>query len=131
MERYNYLEHMTEDIAAELRWSFNAIEWAKNMEDRDQFESDLYDQFFTDGITGNDSGSYYCNAWKAEEALAHNWDLLADAIEEFGGDVDILRQGPEACDVTIRCYLLGQAITAAVDLVDAEYSAENPDTIPA
>lgn len=131
MERYNYLEHMTEDIAAELRWSFNAIEWAENMEDRDQFESDLYDQFFADGITGNDSGSYFCNAWKAEEALAHNWDLLADAIEEFGGDVDILRQGPEACDVTIRCYLLGQAITAAVDLVDAEYSAENPDTIPA
>ena len=39
-----------------------------------------------------------------------NLDLLAEANEEFGGSSDILSDGAEACDVTIRCYLLSQAI---------------------
>ena len=73
-------------------------------------------------MTGNASGSYYCNAWKAEEALCHNLDLLGEAADEFGDEsiTNVLKQGPEACDVTIRCYLLSQAISAVLDELEDE-----------
>lgn len=70
-------------------------------------EQDLNDTLFTcDSVTGNASGSYTFNTWTAEEYLCHNFELL----EDFGCDMNYLGRGAEACDVTIRCYLLGQAI---------------------
>lgn len=122
-EKYNYLEQVTSDAKDAIlecmdEWDFN---------DRDELEQVAYDELLMDdGVTGNASGSYYCNAWKAEEALCHNWDLLADAIAEFGGDTDILRQGAEACDVTIRCYLLGQAVSNALDELEEEGEISYP-----
>ena len=128
MERYDYLEHMTADIIEAIREDYTPDEIRERMNDRDEFAQQLNDDLWTyDSVTGNASGSYYCNSWKAEEALAHNWDLLADALDEFGGDTDILRKGPEACDVTIRCYLLGQAIEAALDAIAAEEDARLRD----
>lgn len=74
-------------------------------------KEDLNEKLFVeDSVTGNASGSYTFNTWKAEEYLCHNLDLLAEANEEFGGSSDILSDGAEMCDVTIRCYLLGKAI---------------------
>lgn len=116
MERYDYFFHVCEDVRNYI--AENGIE--VNAETREEIEEQLNDDLFVnDSVTGNGSGSYFCNAWKAEEALSHNWDLLADAIEEFGCDTDVLRQGPEAADVTIRCYLLGQAISAVLDEIEA------------
>ena len=110
---YNYREHVADDIREYIQDNVNLNEWRGR---RDDLEEELMDDLWTaDGVTGNASGSYYCNAWKAEEALCHNWDLLADALEEFGGNTDILRQGPEACDVTIRCYLLGECLAEVLD----------------
>lgn len=68
------------------------------------------DMFVSDSVTGNGSGSYTFSAYKAEEYLCHNLDLLAEAVDEFGDGVDVLKKGAEACDVTIRCYLLGQIL---------------------
>ena len=34
-------------------------------------------------ITGNDCGSYTCNAWQAEEFLNHNLVLLEEASRDF------------------------------------------------
>lgn len=122
-ERYDYLEQVTSDAKEAIME--NMSEWDFN--DRDELEQVANDELWADdSVTGNASGSYYCNAWKAEEAICHNWDLLADAIEEFGGDTDILKQGAEACDVTIRCYLLGQAISAALDELEAEGGINYP-----
>lgn len=47
-----------------------------------------------------------------------------EAVEEFGGSMDVLKDGAEACDVTIRCYLLPQAIAAALDEVETEEDTE-------
>lgn len=122
-EKYNYLEQVTSDAKEAIlermdEWDFN---------DRDELEQVANDELWTDdGVTGNASGSYYCNAWKAEEAICHNWDLLEEAIDEFGGDTDILRQGAEFCDVSIRCYLLGQAIGAALDELEEEGKISYP-----
>ena len=124
MERYDYLQHMTEDVKEAIRDMYTPDEIRERIDtDRDEFAQDLNDDLWTDdSVTGNASGSYYCNAWRAEEAIAHNWDLIADMIDEFDA-ADILRKGPEAIDVSIRCYLLGQAIEAALDELDDEIPA--------
>ena len=123
---YNYLEAITDDVREYIREEVDLAEWKGN---RDGLEERLNDDLFIDdSVTGNASGSYYCNAWKAEEALAHNWDLLAEALREFGQDgTDILEQGPEAVDVTIRCYLLGQAIAEALDELEEELAEDDEE----
>lgn len=117
MERYDYLEAVKNDVRNYIENEIDLKDYTK-----EELEQELYDVLFvSDSVTGNASGSYYCNAWKAEEALAHNWDLLADALEEFGDtDFNVLRQGAEACDVTIRCYLLGHAISEVLDEFEEE-----------
>lgn len=109
MTNYNYLEAVTSDVLDYIKEEINLDEWKGN---REGLEEKLNDELWTvDSVTGNASGSYTFNSWEAEENLAHNWDLLAEALDEFGQDgTDVLRQGAEAMDVTIRCYLLGQAI---------------------
>ena len=118
-ERYNYLEAVTADVLEYIKNEVSLSDYGS----REELEEALNDELWTvDSVTGNASGSYYCNAWRAEEALSHNWDLLAEALEEFGQDgTDILKQGAEAMDVTIRCYLLGQAIAEALDELEEEF----------
>ena len=118
MDNYNYLEQVTAD--AKVAVLENMEYW--NFDDREELEQVANDELWTnDGVTGNGSGSYFFNAWKAEEALCHNLDLLAEACEEFGQDIgEEVKQGAESCDVTIRCYLLGQAIAAALDELEEE-----------
>ena len=116
---YNYMNAMAEDIRDYITENISREDYT---EDRDGLEGYLNDTLWTeDSVTGNASGSYYCNTWKAEEALAHNGDLLAEALEEFGRDgTDVLKEGAEAMDVTIRCYLLGQAIAKVLDDLDSD-----------
>lgn len=117
MTNYNYLESVKEDVKEYIDNEINL----KDFSDREELEEKLNDTLWTeDSVTGNASGSYYCNSWKAEEALAHNWDLLAEAMKEFGCEVDLLEKGAEWADVTIRCYLLGQAIGEVLDEMEEE-----------
>lgn len=136
-ERYDYMENMIADVIDAIRERYTLDEIRARLDDdRDEFAQELNDDLWTDdSVTGNASGSYYCNAWRAEEAIAHNWDLIADAIDEWNC-ADVLRKGPEAIDVTIRCYLLGQAIDAVLDELDdeipeAEDDEDAADNIPA
>ena len=117
MTNYNYLENIKADVKEYIDNEINL----KDFSDREELEEKLNDTLWTeDSVTGNASGSYYCNSWKAEEALAHNWDLLAEAMEEFGCEVDLLEKGAEWADVAIRCYLLGQAIGEVLDEMEEE-----------
>lgn len=117
MEKYNYLENMVKDVLVAIKDNYDMNDYA----DRDEMEQVLYDDLWIDdAVTGNASGSYYCNAWAAENALAHNWDLLQEALETFScEDINPIARGSEWCDVTIRCYLLGQAIAVALDQLEA------------
>lgn len=118
MKTYNYLEAVTADVLNYI----NENDIAVTSENRDEVEQQLNDDLWAcDSVTGNASGSYTFSAWQAEENICHNRDLLAEACDEFGSDAaELLREGAEACDVTIRCYLLGQAIAAALDEVETE-----------
>ena len=115
MERYDYLEAMKEDIREYLNENYTESELSEALEDCEEFEIVLNDDLWTvDSVTGNASGSYYCNASRAEEALCRNLALLSEAMQEFCCDVDAIDKGAEWCDVTIRCYLLGAAISEVI-----------------
>lgn len=118
MEKYNYLENVTADAKQAILE--NLDRW--NFVDRDELEEKVNDDLWCDdSVTGNGSGSYTFNTWQAEENLCHNMDELEDACNEFGQDIgEAVKQGAEYCDVTIRCYLLGQAISAALDELEEE-----------
>lgn len=117
MEKYDYLEAVKEDVLNYI----NENNIVVTSENRDEVEQDLNDTLFTcDSVTGNASGSYTFNTWTAEEYLCHNWDLLGEALTEFGCNMSYLERGAEECDVTIRCYLLGQAISEVLDEVETE-----------
>lgn len=126
MENYNYLEAVTADVLDYIKDEINLAEWKGN---RDGLEEKLNDDLWTvDSVTGNASGSYYCNAWRAEEALAHNWNVLEEALAEFGQDgVNVIEKGAEWADVTIRCYLLGQAIAEALDTLEDDLAEDDPE----
>lgn len=117
MADYNYLETVTDDVKEYIQDNVDLSQYS----DRDELEEALNDELWTaDSVTGNASGSYTFNAWEAEENLAHNWDLLEEALQEFGSDESPISKGAEWCDVTIRCYLLSQAIAAALDDMEDE-----------
>lgn len=121
-EKYNYLEAIKKDVREYINDEIELSDFGSLEELEEKLNDNLW---INDSVTGNASGSYYCNSWKAEEALSHNWDLLAEALENFGQDgTDILKKGAEAMDVTIRCYLLGQAITEVLEEDDIEEKLE-------
>lgn len=122
---YDYLEHVTADVKDYVEEEIDLTEWAGN---RDGLEEKLNDDLWTcDSVTGNASGSYTFSAYEAEENLAHNWDLLEEALEEFGNEENPISKGAEWCDVTIRCYLLGQAIAAVLDDLEEEGAFEEEE----
>lgn len=126
-ERYDYLAAVKADVLAYIEDEINLPEWRGRKEELEEHLNDVL--WACDRVTGNASGSYYCNAWRSEEAICHNWDLLADALAEFGQDgTDALRQGAEAMDVTIRCYLLGHAIADALDELSEELEEEDNES---
>lgn len=128
MERYNYLEEMKADILDYIREQYDSEEIREKLENRDEWENELNDDLWTvDSVTGNGSGSYFFNSWKAAEAIAHNLDLLGEAMHEFCDDINALQNGAEWCDVTIRCYLLYRAISKALDELEEEQDEESDE----
>ena len=125
MEKYNYLENVTADAKQAILENLNYWKFS----DREELEEISYDNLWVDdSVTGNASGSYTFSTWQAEENLCHNMDELEDACDEFGQDIgEAVKQGAEYCDVTIRCYLLGQAISAALDELEEEGKIQYPE----
>ena len=119
---YNYLLEMTKDVVIYIT---DEIE-LENFSDREELESYLNDELLTeDSVTGNASGSYTGSSYQAEEYVTGNMDLLNDAVTELCIDSDtvgekFLDEDWEYFDVTIRCYLLGQAISNALDELENE-----------
>lgn len=123
---YDYREAMTEDVKEWIKQNIDLTEWT---EDREGLEQQLNDDLWTeDSITGNASGSYYCNSYKAEESIAHNWNLLNEALDEFEqNNINVIKKGAEWADVTIRCYLLGFVISDVLDEMEENGDFDESD----
>lgn len=112
---YNYLENMIEDVKESFEENKVSQGWDKLIEKNDiqTLHEEMYDfMFCDDSVTGNASGSYTCNSWVAENNLCHNLELLGEACDEF--DCKPKLDNAEWCDVTIRCYLLDNAISEVI-----------------
>jgi hypothetical protein len=119
MEKYDYRECVREDVMNYIK----EHEIKVTTENRDEIQETLYDDMFiSDSVTGNASGSYTFNAWRAEENICHNMDLLKDACDEFGCEPKF--DSAEWCDVTIRCYLLGEVLGEVLDDIEEEVEEE-------
>lgn len=128
-ERYDYIKAVCDDVAEYIRDNVDLSDWVGN---RSGLENYLNEELFnSDSVTGNASGSYYCNAWRAEEALSHNWELLVEAAECFCCEPVIgcgYENGAEYWDVTIRCYLLPGCISEVLDDMEEGGLFDEPET---
>lgn len=107
---YNYYENMAADLLDVIAdgLSYSGL----------QYYEDMYEGLWLDdSVTGNGSGSYTFDSWTSAENVAHNWDLLREALEAFGGGFDVLERGAEFADVSIRCYILAEVLTKVTDII--------------
>jgi hypothetical protein len=120
---YDYREAVKNDVIEYIKNEVNLEEYRGR---KDELEEFLNEELWTvDSVTGNASGSYTFNTYKAEENICHNLDLLGEALTEFGSGADyLITHGAEAADVTIRCYLLGEAIAEALEEFEDELEDE-------
>lgn len=118
--RRYYLDMIEDDVREWINDNVDLDEYKGN---RDALEDKIKDKLFNDdSVTGNESGCY-CSSWSADEHISGHWDLLAEALEEFGYDIsatEMLDKGSEWCDVTIRCYLVGEAIHNVLDELEKD-----------
>ena len=117
-----YLDQMKEDIRNYINENGIAI----TSENREEMQEKLYDDLWTDdSVTGNASGSYTFNSYKAKKYVTDNMELLQEMISEFCIDSNtvaekFLNEEWEYFDVSIRCYLLGQAIDETLNEIIEE-----------
>lgn len=118
MEKYDYQAAVSEDIREYLKEQGIVVTTANREKLEDSLRDDLMQN---DSVTGNASGSYTFNYWRAEENICHNLDLLQDAANEYGCDLgEWIKSGAETCDVVIRCYLVPSCLSDVLDEVEIE-----------
>lgn len=117
---YDYRNAVKADIRDYIDNEINFTDYA----DLDELSEELNEKLFIeDSVTGNASGSYTFNTWKAEENLCHNLDILEEAADCFGDDLgELIKRGAEACDVTIRCYLLSECIAEVLEELEDDFN---------
>lgn len=122
---YNYIDAMVEDI--NRIWmdgdQYRYGSWG-DCDTFDQLIDQMYDDLFVDdSVTGNGSGSYTFCRETAREYVNGNEDIYREAVDEFGTNrYDIIEHmfDWEYIDVTIRCFLLSQALNEWVIRYDIE-----------
>lgn len=125
MKDYDYREAVKNDV---MEYVKNEIDFS-DFDTLEELEEHLNEELWTvDSVTGNGSGSYTFSTYEAEENICHNLDLLEEALEEFGSGADyLITNGAEAADVTIRCYLLGECIAAALEELEDDFNEAHED----
>lgn len=116
---YNYLDAVRDDVRQVIEDEYVLSDYP----DRDAFEEELRDVLWADdSVTGNGSGSYTYDRAKAREYVQGDpnaMDYIRELISEFDEkDVALekfLSEDWEWFDVSIRCYLLDQAISEVLD----------------
>lgn len=113
LDFYYYKLEMTDELEAMVKDS------DVNFDDKNRGEmyKKLQDLAFDRDLAGNRTGSYWCNELKAERALLGNFDLVQEALSDFGMESV---ESPELIsgehlDVLIREYLLPNVIDDVLD----------------
>lgn len=122
---YNYREAIKEDVKTYITENREALEL--DIGTREDIEQRLNDELWTvDSVTGNGSGSYTFSAAEARENImgdADSEDIIRELVDEYGLEAETVAENLlnwEYWDVSIRCYLLSEAIAAALDELQGE-----------
>lgn len=119
---YNYMEAMVDDIKDYLDENLSDYDY----EDREDLEEKLNDDLWTeDSVTGNGSGFYDYDSYEHIQGDPNAMDYIRDLVSEFGIEAEtvaekFLNEEYDYWDISIRCYLLGQAIGEALDQLGIE-----------
>ena len=127
---YDYYDSVVSDVKDWLTENYEFIKADVDVSDQDEFANYLNDTLWAeDSVTGNGSGSYTFNRAAAKENVQgdpKSLDYLKELCDEFGEEAKtigekFLNEDWEWFDVSIRCYLLGQAIWDVLE--DADFMA--------
>lgn len=113
LDFYDYKSEMSDELEDMIKDSDITF----NGKNRGEMYEELQDLAFDRDMTGNRTGSYWCSELKAERALLGNFDLVQDALDDFGPQVidsPELISG-EHLDVLIREHLLPSVIDEVLD----------------
>lgn len=121
MRKYDYYEEVKTDVLNYI--DENEISLS-DYEDLEDMEETLMDTLWAvDSVTGNASGSYTFNRIQAREYVVENLELLSEACSELCipsetvGD-KLMGEEWEWMDVIIRCYVLGVAVSDALEEIE-------------
>ena len=94
--------------------------------------SDLFDEFVAaDSVTGNASGSFFCDSEVAKEMVLENISEVAQVYYEDydmeGLGMDIYNAAWENIDVKARCGILPRVIQDVLSELEAERAIEDED----
>lgn len=111
MNYNDYYEEVKNDAIEAIDEQFDNGCW-----DEDTEWDVVYDNLFVDdSVTGNGSGSYTFNAFKARENVSEAIfdDRIVCALDNIGCDAEqimnyIRENDPESIDVCIRCAMLNE-----------------------
>jgi len=126
---YNYREAVKNDVMDymenKLSDKFTSVD-----ELRDKLNDDLW---VDDSVTGNGSGQYTFNSYEAGEYVRDNMDLVHEMASEFGVSSEeignrFMDEDWEWFDVSIRCYLLSEAIDEAIEDIGEKFIEEEDVT---
>ena len=127
---YDYLENVKEDVRDYINHEIDFTDY----ESMDDLEQDLNDKLFIeDSVTGNTSGSYTFNCYKAEQYVKDNLDLAVEMARDFDCKDQFMdwlfNENYESIDVSIRCYLLTQAISEVLSEYTEEFIETHADLV--
>ena len=121
---YDYREAVKEDILQYINDEINF----EDFETLDELQEHLQDELWTaDSVTGNASGSYTFNRAQAQIYVHDGMDELEEAARELCIEPEtigekFLESDWEYFDVSIRCYLLGECIAAALEEIEDDFN---------
>lgn len=110
---YDYAQAVSRDIDRYLRDSQIKIDF-------DDLDALTFRCEMSDEITGNASGSYTMDQYKAQVCLLGNFGLLKQASDDIYPGFDYIKEGPESADVIIRIHLVRKVLPAVLDELKAE-----------
>lgn len=118
----NYNEEVKICVLDWIRDNYENKEIGEKLRDREEWEQELNDDLFNeDSVTGNASGSFFCNTWKSRDMWLDCDETEAqNMIDDFGVDMNEHWCDYEYLDVSMRCYVLGGAICEALDELEEE-----------
>ncbi len=115
MKKYEYLEEVKDQVIELIKDNYEKGDLVN-------FDDVYEESWVSDSVTGNASGSYFCNSYKAREALGSDVAELVEEVEaEFGPIKREKLYDWEFIDVSVRCLVLHEAVTEAFDELQDDF----------